>query len=356
MFILGFLTHKSLALEPQTKDNLKMFQILQETKLMPKSLENFFIALLIENSAIIESLIYIFYETQNPDLVLESISEADLSLYNQIDIFLNKNRTNDLDAPLPIMKSQPRPLETFIDLTKFTCGNLDTLPCPVENFDQNELFSLINIENQGPFAKHTCLICYENISIYEYFPLLSCCDKYHADCINKYLVSEVDGQKLPIKCPNCQVNFLESDILERLDADYRKKYYEASVKAVATMNPEVYSCCPTPGCSYIFEPSGQTSFTCPCCRKYYCLRCRVEFHSEYTCDEYHKYFLNKTLDEQEFFKTALGKKFKECPSCHFWVERTTGCNHMTCRCRYEFCYNCGGKYGTCSCGFFTRKT
>ncbi|OMJ93240.1 hypothetical protein SteCoe_3818 [Stentor coeruleus] len=355
MFILGFLTHKTLSLESQTKENLKMLQTLQETKLMSKSFENFFIALLIENNPIIESLIFIFYESQNQDLILNTISDTDRNLYNQINFFINKNCVNDLEMPFPIKKSKPYSPETLIDSSKSTYEPLDTFISPIESSIQDDIFSLINIDCQYPFVEYTCPICYENINPYEFFPLLSCCDKYHADCINKYLTNEVDGQNVPIKCPSCQVYLLESDILERLDENYRKKYYQASVKIVATMNPEIYSCCPTPGCSYAFETSGFTSFTCPCCKKYYCLRCRVEYHSEYTCDEYHRYFLNKTLDEQEFYKTVLGKKFKECPSCHFWVERTVGCNHMTCRCKYEFCYNCGKKYNTCACPLFTRK-
>ena len=26
-----------------------------------------------------------------------------------------------------------------------------------------------------------------------------------------------------------------------------------------------------------------------------------------------------------------------------------GCDHMVCRCKYEFCYKCGGKYPDCEC-------
>jgi len=48
-------------------------------------------------------------------------------------------------------------------------------------------------------------------------------------------------------------------------------------------------------------------------------------------------------------KFVKGKKFKQCPKCKYWVERATGCDHITCRCRYEFCYKCGGKYRECEC-------
>ena len=38
---------------------------------------------------------------------------------------------------------------------------------------------------------------------------------------------------------------------------------------------------------------------------------------------------------------------KRCSKCRFWVQKSEGCDHMTCRCGYEFCYVCGGKYGEC---------
>ena len=40
-----------------------------------------------------------------------------------------------------------------------------------------------------------------------------------------------------------------------------------------------------------------------------------------------------------------GSRIKQCAQCKFWVEKAEGCNHMTCRCKYQFCYICGGKWG-----------
>ncbi|UJR32731.1 hypothetical protein I4U23_020190 [Adineta vaga] len=32
---------------------------------------------------------------------------------------------------------------------------------------------------------------------------------------------------------------------------------------------------------------------------------------------------------------------KECPKCHFRIEKNDGCDHMTCiKCHYEFCWSC----------------
>jgi len=38
------------------------------------------------------------------------------------------------------------------------------------------------------------------------------------------------------------------------------------------------------------------------------------------------------------------KKLQRCSKCERWVEKNTGCNHMTCICSHEFCYVCGADY------------
>ena len=47
---------------------------------------------------------------------------------------------------------------------------------------------------------------------------------------------------------------------------------------------------------------------------------------------------------------------KQCPSCLFWVEKNKGCDHMTCRCGYEFCFRCGAKYGQGDCNCDERDS
>jgi hypothetical protein len=61
--------------------------------------------------------------------------------------------------------------------------------------------------------------------------------------------------------------------------------------------------------------------------------------------------MNKSSNEAEvaFQEFVKGAKFKQCPFCKFWVEKTEGCDHMRCRCGKEFCYKCGGVYRACDC-------
>jgi hypothetical protein len=55
-------------------------------------------------------------------------------------------------------------------------------------------------------------------------------------------------------------------------------------------------------------------------------------------------------------RTILGNDsfsaIKRCQRCGNGIERVSGCSHMTCRCGYEFCFNCGSnKYfnALCNC-------
>jgi hypothetical protein len=42
---------------------------------------------------------------------------------------------------------------------------------------------------------------------------------------------------------------------------------------------------------------------------------------------------------------SFSSQWKRCPGCGFGIEKTEGCNHMTCTsCRFQFCWGCGGKY------------
>lgn len=115
------------------------------------------------------------------------------------------------------------------------------------------------------------------------------------------------------------------------------------------------SWCPTPGCSAVFTfDAALTDYKCPACKKYYCLACKCEFHTGLSCQDY-KEVASLNEEDRKFMMLVKGAKFKQCPNCKFWVEKNEGCDHMTCRCKYEFCYVCGGKYNRCKCKGFVNE-
>jgi len=44
--------------------------------------------------------------------------------------------------------------------------------------------------------------------------------------------------------------------------------------------------------------------------------------------------------------------YKQCPRCTVFVERKSGCIHMKCLCRYEFCMTCLKQWQTCRCELY----
>jgi len=72
------------------------------------------------------------------------------------------------------------------------------------------------------------------------------------------------------------------------------------------------------------------------------------WHDKFTCEELKAIPVSERAPEDLVFaELAKKQKWKRCPKCGTMVERTEGCNHMTCRCAYEFCYVCGVYYYRC---------
>ncbi|KAF5377545.1 hypothetical protein D9615_005197 [Tricholomella constricta] len=54
--------------------------------------------------------------------------------------------------------------------------------------------------------------------------------------------------------------------------------------------------------------------------------------------------LVKHYEEEQANKEWLEASTMACPGCEVHVEKSLGCNHMTCtKCRQHFCYRCGTK-------------
>jgi hypothetical protein len=164
---------------------------------------------------------------------------------------------------------------------------------------------------------------------------------------------ELDNNKFPIKCPFCQgeksheINYKTIlDILLINDKEnLANKLEYISLNRLSETNPDEVSFCPTPGCSYIcYYDKNSYHLICPLCKKSYCLQCKTEWHKGMTCQEYQR---NKNMTEEDkqnekkFDEYVKGNRCKQCPKCKRWVEKKSGCDHITCPCGAHFCYRCG---------------
>ncbi len=198
-----------------------------------------------------------------------------------------------------------------------------------------------------------CIICLSNLpqdfskSSDSNLNYSKCEHEICSTCLSKYLEHQITENKLPIKCPkeNCKESVKPAFIMKLFKKEEKllNKFLNFSL-----VNNKEISWCPSPKCDYGFIcKDDDLKFDCPKCLKTYCLKCQCEFHNGIICKDYkRKKAKEKDEDEENFLNHARNFKLKQCPECKKWIEKKEGCNHITCKCKYEFCYICGEKYST----------
>lgn len=76
-----------------------------------------------------------------------------------------------------------------------------------------------------------------------------------------------------------------------------------------------------------------TESECPSCRRLFCAQCAVPWHAGVDCAAYKKLGKgDRGKEDLLVVEMAKGKKWKRCPKCKYFVEKSQGCLHITCRC------------------------
>lgn len=201
-----------------------------------------------------------------------------------------------------------------------------------------------------------CPICYDSLDQSELMFPLSCGHSFHIECINTHFSVSLDNSAVPFTCPkhDCRAELSTEDTSLRLSEGDRERLEKLSFLKFLATHPN-FKQCPAPNCELVFEVSSSPSnFTCPSCGSVYCSRC-LEVHGDLTCLEHQYYEHLDASTEGEILQTARQAKYKKCPRCRFWVEKSDGCDHMRCRCEFEFCYKCGGVYNRCACNGYNNE-
>ncbi|GFP94507.1 probable E3 ubiquitin-protein ligase rnf217 [Phtheirospermum japonicum] len=208
----------------------------------------------------------------------------------------------------------------------------------------NEPTKLDNDIDQKSF----CEICLENKDIWQMFANDTCSHSFCYECTSAHISVKIQDQAKEIACPavNCHHVLNRDECRLMISNDTLVQWDESLCMSLIPESQKLY--CPFRDCSaMLVNDSGETvtQIHCLVCSRAFCAECRVPWHSEFSCKEFQKLNGGKRGEDDKIVRVLAKKKnWQKCPKCKMYVEKVEGCVHITCRCSYEFCYRCGGKW------------
>ncbi|KAJ8092739.1 hypothetical protein PM082_007068 [Marasmius tenuissimus] len=201
--------------------------------------------------------------------------------------------------------------------------------------------SLSNVTpNLSSQSGSSCPICFMDVDT----PVkLGCGHEYCTACLRHFFAADV--KKFPFLCigdeARCGEPIALPVIQKYLESELAfNTLLETAFTTYIEQNPQKFGYCKTPDCKQIYpSESSDSARQCPSCLASVCTQCHEEGHDGMTCEERRRQFDPAEQDRLNK-EWAKGAGAKRCPSCQVWIEKTEGCNHMTCKCGAHICWVC----------------
>ncbi|KIJ40391.1 hypothetical protein M422DRAFT_209809, partial [Sphaerobolus stellatus SS14] len=193
-----------------------------------------------------------------------------------------------------------------------------------------------------------CPICYDQVTL----PIeLGCGHNYCSPCFRHYLRTAPDTKSFPLICigdeDKCKVPIPLPIIQRFLHPPQFNHLIEVAVLSYIDKNPEKFRYCSTPDCSQIYICSTTQTFRqCPSCMVSVCTHCHEDAHAGMTCAQRKRHKDAQSAEEERLTQEWVDNNgVKRCPRCSIWIQKSEGCNHMTCACGAHICWKCMGVFG-----------
>ncbi|KAL2758771.1 hypothetical protein ACRALDRAFT_2047029 [Sodiomyces alcalophilus JCM 7366] len=170
------------------------------------------------------------------------------------------------------------------------------------------------------------------------------CHSYCPECFERLIATACQQEQYwPPKC--CLNEIPAQTIRSHLpqDSQLRDSLAARSIEWNIPVGDRIY--CSLPACSMFVPPANvnpaDRTARCPAGHAT-CTLCREPPHPNTdACPLDRNAALTEALAEEE--------GWLHCARCRALVEHSDACQHMTCRCGYEFCYVCAAAWQTCRC-------
>ncbi|KAK3431812.1 probable E3 ubiquitin-protein ligase RNF144A-B isoform X1 [Eucalyptus grandis] len=243
-----------------------------------------------------------------------------------------------------------KPSETTIGSSSSSVDVTEANPNP----NQMQIIDPVEMgvqKDDGDSSESFCEICAERKEAKEMFSIRTMCSHTFCSlCISRHVETKVLDNVTTIKCPGLECEgVLQIDSCRQILPENVLYMWEKSMSEAMLLESQSFYC-PFNNCSALLikdNDDGQVIRECECpyCHRLFCAECSVPWHAGVSCEEF------RSLNEDErgsedlmVRELAKEKKWKRCPNCKFYVERTQGCAHITCRCQFQFCYGCGSEW------------
>lgn len=181
-----------------------------------------------------------------------------------------------------------------------------------------------------------CKICMEFAPASAMFLNTNCSHAFCRDCLRKYISTKIQVNISTVKCPeeSC-VGLLEPEhCQEIIPKDVFERWGDALCEAMI-LGSNNFSYCPFKDCSALMladRELGVAKHKCPSCGRMFCAKCNVAWHSGVSCEGFQRLGPDERGGEDlKLLEIAKRKKWMRCPKCKYYVEKTQGCLHVTCR-------------------------
>ncbi|PIA53346.1 hypothetical protein AQUCO_00900134v1 [Aquilegia coerulea] len=197
--------------------------------------------------------------------------------------------------------------------------------------------------NSNKQSKTTCGICFDDYPQSKLYDA-GCDHPFCSSCWEGYVSTSIhDGSGcLMLRCPEHKCGAaVDQDLVNTFvsQEEDKEKYSNHLFKSYVEDNRRI-KWCPAPGCDNAVKYIGDfENYDVSCnCECGFCWNCTQEAHSPVDCDTVSNWIL-KNKDESENVNWILVNS-KPCPKCKRPIQKNEGCNHMTCKCGFHFCWLC----------------
>ena len=254
--------------------------------------------------------------------------------------------------PPPPVPPLPSYLQSFVlpDPQVIAVGN-------EPDFDPENPYGLFDFDDDLSFYEDVeCIVCYDSSgSTYGFSARRKCCKRpVCRACMVNIVHVKIGEGIIHMACPNpeCDAPMARKEIMECLGDNHELKERYERMKLEVEGDGSKKTC---PNCSFITEHSlpsrmkrrvheSDLKITCVKCSHEWCYDCQAPWHTGITCKRYRKG--NKEFQKWTKSRSGAGvANCQKCPLCRVYIQRSTGCDNMTCnRCDTHFCYKCGGRF------------